>query len=79
MSEDATARVKRRLAAILFAGYSRLLPGDEAGSFAGLTLLRTEIIEPQVSKFGGHIIRWMSDGLLIEFESVIEPVRCAVA
>ena len=79
MSEDATARVKRRLAAILFAGYSRLLPGDEAGSFAGLTLLRTEIIEPQVSKFGGHLISWTSDEVLVEFESVVEAVRCAAA
>ena len=79
MSEDATGRVKRRLAAILFAGYRRLLPGDEAESFAGLALLRIEIIEPQVLRFGGHIIGWMSDRLLIEFESAIESVRCAAA
>ena len=79
MSEDATGRVKRRLAAILFAGYSQLLPGDEAGSFARLTLLRTEIIEPQVFKFGGHLIRWTSDEVLVEFESVVEAVRCAAA
>jgi TolB-like protein/class 3 adenylate cyclase/Tfp pilus assembly protein PilF len=79
VSEDATGRVKRRLAAILFAGYRRLLPGDEAESFAGLALLRTEIIEPQVLKFGGHIIRWMSDEVLVEFESVVEAVRCAAA
>jgi adenylate cyclase len=79
VSEDATGRAKRRLAAILFAGYRRLLPGDEAESFAGLAQLRTEIIEPQVLKFGGHIIRWMSDELLIEFASVIESVRCAAA
>ena len=63
----------------MFAGYSRLLPGDDAGSFAGLTLLRTEIIEPQVLKFGGHLIRWTSDEVLIEFESVVEAVRCAAA
>jgi adenylate cyclase len=79
VSEDATGRVKRRLAAILFAGYSRLLPGDEADSFAGLTLLRTEIIEPQVSKFDGHLIRWTSDEVLVEFNSVVEAVRCAAA
>ena len=79
MSKDATGRVKRRLAAIMFAGYSRLLPGDDAGSFAGLTLLRTEIIEPQILKFGGHLIRWTSDEILVEFESVVEAVRCAAA
>jgi adenylate cyclase len=79
VSKDATGRVKRRLAAIMFAGYSRLLPGDDAGSFAGLTLLRTEIIEPQILKFGGHLIRWTSDEVLVEFESVVEAVRCAAA
>ena len=62
----------------MFAGYTRLIPGDEASSFAGLALLRTEIIEPQVLKCGGHIIRW-GDGVLIEFESVVEAVRCAAA
>ena len=56
MSEDATGRVRRRLAAILFAGYERSQPGDEASTFTGLTLVRTEIIEPQIPKFGGRII-----------------------
>jgi adenylate cyclase len=79
VSEDTIGRVRRRIATILFAGYSRLLPGDEAGSFTGLTLLRSEIIEPEVRKFGGHIIRWTGDSVLIEFESVVEAVRCAVA
>jgi len=79
VSEDTKGHVRRRLAAILFAGYSRFLPGDEAGSFAGLTLLRTEIIEPQVLKCGGNIIRWTGDGALVEFESVVEAVRCAAA
>ena len=79
MSEDATGRVKRRLAAILFAGYGRLLPGDEARSFSGMALLRTEIIEPQVLKFSGHIIRWTGEEAFIEFESVVEAVRCAAA
>jgi len=63
----------------MFAGYTRLRPGDEAGSFAGLALLRTEIIEPQVLKFGGHLIRWTGDEVLVEFESVVEAVRCAVS
>jgi len=63
----------------MFAGYTRLIPGDEASSFAGLALLRTEIIEPQVLRFGGHLIRWTGDEVPIEFESVVEAVRCAAA
>jgi adenylate cyclase len=77
VSKDTKGHVRRRLAAILFAGYGRLVPGDEADSFASLTLLRTEIIEPQVLKCRGNIIRWTGDGVLIEFESVVEAVRCA--
>ena len=79
MSEDTRARVRRRLAAILFAGYSRLFPGDDEENFAGITLLRSEIIEPQVLKSGGHILRWTGDGVLVEFESVVDAVRCAAA
>jgi adenylate cyclase len=79
VSEDTKGHVKRRLAAILFADYSQFVPGDEAESFTGLTLLRTEIIEPQVLKCCGNIIRWTGDGVLIEFESVVEAVRCAAA
>ena len=79
VSEDATGEVKRRLAAILFVGYQRLQPGDESGTFTGLALLRTEIIEPQILKFGGRIIRWTGDEIFLEFQSVVEAVRCAAA
>ena len=79
MSEDTKGHVRRRLAAILFAGYSRFVAGDEPASFAGLTVLQTEIIEPQVLKFGGNVIKWTGDRVLIEFESVVEAVRCAFA
>ena len=64
--------------AILFAGYKRLQPGDEASTFAGLTALRTENIEPQIRKFGGRIIKWTGDEVFVEFSSVVEAVRCAV-
>ena len=67
MPEEAQGHVRRRLAAILFAGYSRLLSGDEADNFASVTRLLSEIIKPQVLKFGGNIIQWTG-----EFESVIE-------
>jgi adenylate cyclase len=77
--EDARGHVRRRLAAILFAGYSRLLPGEEADNFASVTRLLSEIIKPQVLKSGGNIIRWTGDGVLVEFDSIIEAVRCAAA
>ena len=67
MPEEAQGHVRRRLAAILFAGYSRLLSEDEADNFASVTRLLSEIIKPQVLKFGGNIIQWTG-----EFESVIE-------
>ena len=79
MSGDPTEDVSRRLAAILFAAYKRLQPGDEASAFTGFTLLRTEIIEPQVLKFGGRIIRWTGDDVFVEFPSVFGAVRCAAA
>jgi adenylate cyclase len=63
----------------VFAGYGRLLPGDEADSFAGASLILSEIIRPQVVKFGGIIIRWTGDEVLIEFESVVEAVCFAAA
>jgi class 3 adenylate cyclase len=80
VSEDTTiGHVRRRPAVVLFASYNRLKPGDEADSFVGLSLLRTEIIEPQIHKFGGRMIRWTGDEVLLEFESAVEAVRCAVA
>jgi adenylate cyclase len=79
VSEDSRGRVRRRLAAILVAGYSRLLPGDEADSFAGLRAVLTEIIRPLTSEYGGNIFKQTSDLALIEFESVVEAARCAAA
>jgi adenylate cyclase len=79
VSEDGRGRVRRRLAAILVAGYSRLFPGDEAESFAGLRAVLTEIVEPLASEYGGNIFKQTSDLALIEFESVVEAARCAAA
>ena len=50
MSEEARERVQRRPAAILVAGYSRLLPGEEADRFTGLRMVLTEVIEPQIGR-----------------------------
>ena len=79
VSGDHKDRVRRRLAAILVAGYSRLFPGDEADRFADLTSFLTEIIEPLVPEFGGNIFKRTSELVLIEFDSVVEAVRCAAA
>ena len=79
VSEDTRGRVKRRLAAILVAGYSRLFPGDEKDSFSGLRAFLTEVIEPLVPEFDGNIFKQTSDLVLIEFDSVVEAARCAGA
>ena len=79
VSRDARGHSRRRLAAVVFAGYGRLVPGDEADSFAGASLILSEIIRPQVLKSGGNIIRWTGDEVLIEFESVVEAVCFSAA
>jgi TolB-like protein/class 3 adenylate cyclase/rhodanese-related sulfurtransferase len=71
----------RRLAAILAAdvvGYSRLLGEDETGTLASLRAHREELIEPKVAAHEGRIVKLMGDGLLAEFPSALEAVRCAV-
>ena len=73
---------QRRLAAILVAdveGYSRLMGKDEEGTLAALTRHRTELIEPCVAEHRGRVVKTTGDGLLAEFSSVVEGVRCAIA
>lgn len=79
MVED---RVQRRLAAILaadVAGYSRLMGVDEEGTFAALTAHRTELFGPSIAKHGGRVVKTTGDGVLAEFASVVDAVRCAIA
>lgn len=74
--------MERKLAAILAAdvvGYSALMERDEAGTFARLKFLRTEIVEPEMANRHGRIFKLMGDGLLAEFASVVEAIECAVA
>jgi predicted ATPase/class 3 adenylate cyclase len=74
-------RVERRLAAILaadVAGYSRLMGADEEGTFARLKALRRELADPKIKEHRGRIVKTTGDGLLIEFASVVDAVRCAV-
>jgi adenylate cyclase len=73
-------RVERRLAAILaadVAGYSRLMGADEEGTLARLTAHRRELFDPTIAKHRGRIVKTTGDGLLAEFASVVDAVRCA--
>jgi adenylate cyclase len=77
----ATERVERRLAAILaadVAGYSRLMGFDEEGTLARLKALRRELADPKIKEHRGRIVKTTGDGLLLEFASVVDAVRCAV-
>jgi adenylate cyclase len=74
-------RVVRRLAAILaadVAGYSRLMGADEEGTLAALKAILHELGNPKVKEHRGRIVKTTGDGLLIEFASVVDAVRCAV-
>ncbi len=74
--------VKRRLAAILVAdvvGYSRLMGEDEAGTLDALKAHRKELIDAKIAAHEGRIVKLMGDGMLAEFPSVVEAVKCAVA
>jgi adenylate cyclase len=71
----------RRLAAILaadVAGYCRLMSADEAGTLAALQAHRSEVISPSIARHHGRIVKLIGDGILAEFESVVEAVECAV-
>ncbi len=74
--------MERRLAAILAAdvvGYTRLMGADEAGTLSRLKALRGEIIDPEIARYNGRIVKLMGDGALVEFASVVDAVACAVA
>src|SRR5207247_8468148 len=73
-------RAERRLAAILaadVAGYSRLIGSDEEGTLNRLRSIRAEVIDPKISEHHGRIVKTTGDGLLVEFSSVIDALRCA--
>jgi TolB-like protein/class 3 adenylate cyclase len=72
----------RRLAAILaadVAGYSRLMGADEEGTHERLKALRREVVDPKIAEHKGRIVKTTGDGMLVEFASVVDAVRCAVA
>jgi adenylate cyclase len=77
----AEERVQRRITTILAAdvvGYSRLMERDEDGTLAALKARRRELLEPLVSQHQGRVFKVTGDGVLIEFGSAVNAVRCAV-
>jgi TolB-like protein/class 3 adenylate cyclase len=71
----------RRLAAILaadVAGYSRLIGADEGGTLERLKMLRRELLDPKIAEHKGRLVKTTGDGLLVEFGSVVDALRCAV-
>src|SRR5271155_4244241 len=71
----------RKLAAILVAdvvGFSRLAGIDEDRTLARLRWLRGDLIDPAVAAHCGRIVKSTGDGVLVEFRSVVDAVRCAI-
>src|ERR1700748_2897530 len=74
-------QVERRLAAIFagdIAGYSRLMSVDEEGTLRQLKGHRKELVDPKITEHRGRIVKTTGDGMLGEFVSVVDAVRCAV-
>jgi len=71
----------RRLAAIVsadVAGYSRLMGRDESGTLAALKAIRREVVDPKITEHRGRIVKTTGDGLLLEFASVVDAMRCVI-
>jgi adenylate cyclase len=74
-------RVQRRLTAILaadIAGYSRLMGADEEGTLAQLKAHRQALLDPKIEEHQGRIVKTTGDGMLAEFASVVDALRCAI-
>jgi adenylate cyclase len=71
----------RKIAAILVAdvvGYSRLAGADEDRILARLRALRSDLLDPTIALHRGRVVKRTGDGILIEFRSVVDAVRCAI-
>ena len=71
----------RKIAAILAAdvvGFSRLAAADEDRTLARLRALRSDLIDPTIAVHKGRVVKRTGDGLLVEFRSVVDAVRCAI-
>jgi len=75
------ARVDHKFAVIMCAdvvGYSRLMGMDEESTLAALNAVRRNLVDPKIALHRGRIVRSMGDGLLVEFSSILDAVRCAI-
>src|SRR5207248_1780287 len=60
------------------AGYSRLMGADEEGTLRRLKALRAEPVDPAIAEHRGRIVKTTGDGMLVEFASVVDAMRCAI-
>ncbi len=77
----ANDRAQRRLAAIVaadVAGYSRLMGVDEEGTLSAMKSHLRDFVNPKIEEHGGKIVKTTGDGLLVEFRSVVDAVRCCL-
>jgi adenylate cyclase len=75
------ARAERRLAAVVaadVAGYSRLIGADVEGTLARFKAIRADLVDPKIAEHHGRIVKTSGDGLLVEFSSVVDALRCAI-
>lgn len=75
-------KTERKLAAVFIAdlvSYSSLMEADETATLAGLRKIRGEIIDPFVDLHHGRIVKSLGDGILAEFASVVDAVKCAIS
>jgi adenylate cyclase len=80
MNTGGRNRTERRLAAILaadVAGYSRLIGANEEGTLDRLRSIRSDVIDPTITAHRGRLVKTTGDGLLVEFASVVDALRCA--
>src|SRR6202790_4130252 len=68
----------RRLPAADVVGYSRLMGADEEATHERLKAVRRQLVDPKIKEHQGRIVKTTGDGMLVEFPSVVDAVRCAV-
>jgi adenylate cyclase len=75
------AQYTRRLTTVMLADvvdYSRMMSRSEDETHARIAGYARELVDPTISKYGGRFVRSMGDGLLVEFTSAVDAVRCAL-
>src|SRR5215468_2215571 len=81
MATEVVAAPRRRLTAVMLADvvdYSRMMSRSEDATHARVAGHARELIDPTIDKYNGRVVRSMGDGLLVEFVSALDAVRCAL-